>query len=151
MVVIFPFTLYYYFRILKHSLSGGSEDEDHNLTDYNEHRLHTALRYQTPEQFKSEWQLSRTARGGRERFLLELISIEDWGEAIMGLLISSIAPDLRKLDKSILDKIHAAIHEINIRNSDRLLIVSHLIDRYIEAWTKIFTDVNEEVLGEITE
>ena len=69
----------------------------------------------------------------------------------MGLHIGSIAPDLRKLDKSILDKIHAAIHEINIRNSDRLLIVSHLIDRYIEAWTKIFTDVNEEVLGEITE
>ena len=65
----------------------------------------------------------------------------------MGMPISSIAPDLRKLDKSMLDKIHAAIHEKNIRNSDRLLIVSHLIDRYIEARTKIFMDVNQEVLG----
>jgi hypothetical protein len=38
-----------------------------------------------------------------------------------------------------------------MRNSDRLLIFSHLIDRYIEARTKIVMDVNEEAWGQIAE
>ena len=33
-------------------------------TDYNEQRPHTSLGNQTPEQFESEWQLSRTAQEG---------------------------------------------------------------------------------------
>jgi hypothetical protein len=69
----------------------------------------------------------------------------------MSLTINSFAPDLRELEKSTLEKMHAAIHEKEMRNSDRLLIFSHLIDRYIEARTKIVMDVNEEVWGKITE
>lgn len=69
----------------------------------------------------------------------------------MSSTINSFAPDLRDLEKSTLDKMHAAIHEKDMRNSDRLLIFSHLIDRYIEARTKIVMDVNEEAWGQITE
>lgn len=32
--------------------------------DYNEHRPHTSLGNQTPGQFESEWQLSRTPKEG---------------------------------------------------------------------------------------
>jgi hypothetical protein len=70
---------------------------------------------------------------------------------LMSLSLNSFAPDLRDLEKSTLEKMHAAIHEKEMRNSDRLLIFSHLIDRYIEARTKIVMDVNEEVWGQIKE
>jgi hypothetical protein len=70
------------------------------------------------------------------------------GELLMGVTINSFAPDLRELEKSTLEKMHVAIHEKDMRNSDRLLIFSHLIDRYIEARTKIVTDVNEEAWGQ---
>jgi hypothetical protein len=69
----------------------------------------------------------------------------------MNSSINSIAPNLRELEKSTLDKMHAAIHEKEMRNADRLLIFSHLIDRYIEARTKIVMDVNEEAWGQIPE
>jgi len=69
----------------------------------------------------------------------------------MSLDLNSIAPNLRDLEKSTLEKMHAAIHEKDMRNSDRLLIFSHLIDRYIEARTKIVMDVNEEAWGQATE
>jgi len=69
----------------------------------------------------------------------------------MSITLNSFAPDLRELEKSTLDKMHAAIHEKEMRNADRLLIFSHLIDRYIEARTKIVMDVNDEAWGQITE
>ena len=69
----------------------------------------------------------------------------------MSITLNSFAPDLRELEKSTLDKMHAAIHEKEMRNADRLLIFSHLIDRYIEARTKIVMDVNEEAWEQITE
>ena len=69
----------------------------------------------------------------------------------MSLTLNSFAPDLRDLERSTLEKMHAAIHEKEMRNADRLLIFSHLIDRYIEARTKIVMDVNEEVWGQTTE
>ena len=69
----------------------------------------------------------------------------------MASTINSFAPGLRDLEKSTLEKMHAAIHEIEMRNSDKLLIFSHLIDRYIEARTKIVMDVNEESWGQITD
>jgi len=68
----------------------------------------------------------------------------------MGSTINSFAPGLRDLEKSTLDKMHAAIHEKEMRNSDRLLIFSHLIDQYIEARTKIVMDVNEIAWGQMT-
>ena len=69
----------------------------------------------------------------------------------MGSTINSFAPGLRDLEKSTLEKMHAAIHEKEMRNSDRLLIFSHLIDQYIEARTKIVVDVNEIAWGQMTE
>ena len=69
----------------------------------------------------------------------------------MSITLNSFAPDLRELEKSTLDKMHAAIHEKEMRNADRLLIFSHLIDRYIEARTKIVMDVNDEAWVQITE
>ena len=69
----------------------------------------------------------------------------------MSLTLNSFAPDLRDLERSTLEKMHAAIHEKEMRNADRLLIFSHLIDRYIEARTKIVMDVNEEAWGQIAE
>jgi hypothetical protein len=69
----------------------------------------------------------------------------------MGSTINSFAPGLRDLEKSTLEKMHAAIHEKEMRNSDRLLIFSHLIDQYIEARTKIVLDVNEIAWGQMTE
>jgi len=69
----------------------------------------------------------------------------------MGSTINSFAPGLRDLEKSTLEKMHAAIHEKEMRNSDRLLIFSHLIDQYIEARTKIVLDVNELAWGQMTE
>jgi hypothetical protein len=69
----------------------------------------------------------------------------------MGSTINSFAPGLRDLEKSTLEKMHAAIHEKEMRNSDRLLIFSHLIDQYIEARTKIVMDVNDIAWGQMTE
>jgi len=69
----------------------------------------------------------------------------------MSLTLNSFAPDLRELEKSTLDNMHAAIHEKEMRNADGLLIFSHLIDPYIEARTKIVMDVNEEVWRHVTE
>jgi len=55
-----------------------------------------------------------------------------------------IAPELRELEKSTLDQMHAFIHQKDLRNSDRLLIFSHLIDRYIETRAKIIMDLADE-------
>jgi hypothetical protein len=52
------------------------------------------------------------------------------GELIMSVPLNSFQP--------------AAIHQKDMRNSDRLLIFSHLIDRYIETRTKIIMKINEE-------
>jgi len=55
-----------------------------------------------------------------------------------------IAPELRELEKSTLDQMHGFIHQKDLRNSDRLLIFSHLIDRYIETRAKIIMDLADE-------
>jgi hypothetical protein len=73
------------------------------------------------------------------------------GELIMSLPLNSFEPELRDLEKSTLNQMHAAIHQKNMRNSDRLLIFSHLIDRYIEMRTKIIMDINEKVGESISE
>jgi len=57
---------------------------------------------------------------------------------------TQIAPELRQLEKSTLDQMHAFIHQKDLRNSDRLLIFSHLIDRYIETRAKIIMDLADE-------
>jgi hypothetical protein len=67
------------------------------------------------------------------------------GEPNMSVPLNSFEPELRELEKSTLNQMHAAIHQKNMRNSDRLLIFSHLIDRYIEMRTKIIMSVNENV------
>lgn len=54
----------------------------------------------------------------------------------MSFTPNAFAPELRDLEKSTLNQIHAAIHQEDMRNSDRLLIFSHLIDRYIETRKK---------------
>jgi hypothetical protein len=66
------------------------------------------------------------------------------GELIMSVPLNSFQPELRDLEKSTLNQMHAAIHQKDMRNSDRLLIFSHLIDRYIETRTKIIMKINEE-------
>jgi hypothetical protein len=63
----------------------------------------------------------------------------------MGLPLSTFAPELRDLEKSTLNQLHAAIHQKDMRNSDRLLIFSHLVDRYIEERAKIVMTLTEEV------
>ena len=63
----------------------------------------------------------------------------------MALPLNSFAPELRDLEKSTLNQLHAAIHQKEMRNSDRLLISSHLIDRYIEERAKIVITLTEEV------
>jgi hypothetical protein len=62
----------------------------------------------------------------------------------MDLSPNAFAPELRELERSTLDQMHAAIHQKDMRNSDRLLIFSHLIDRYIETRTKIVMIITEE-------
>jgi hypothetical protein len=42
----------------------------------------------------------------------------------MGLPLNTFAPELRDLEKSTLNQLHAAIHQKDMRNSDRLLIFS---------------------------
>lgn len=62
----------------------------------------------------------------------------------MSLPLNTFAPELRDLEKSTLNQLHAAIHQKDMRNSDRLLIFSHLIDRYIEIRTKIVMNITQE-------
>jgi hypothetical protein len=63
----------------------------------------------------------------------------------MSVPLNSFQPELRDLEKSTLNQMHAAIHQKDMRNSDRLLIFSHLIDRYIETRTKIIMKI--EIVG----
>jgi hypothetical protein len=69
----------------------------------------------------------------------------------MGMPLNSFAPELRDLEKSTLNQLHAAIHQKDMRNSDRLLIFSHLVDRYIEERAKIVMNLTEEVGEQIPE
>jgi hypothetical protein len=69
----------------------------------------------------------------------------------MGMPLNSFAPELRDLEKSTLKQLHAAIHQKDMRNSDRLLIFSHLVDRYIEERAKIVMNLTEEVGEQIPE
>ena len=69
----------------------------------------------------------------------------------MDLPLNSFAPDLRDLEKSTLNQLHAAIHQKEMRNSDRLLIFSHLVDRYIEERSKIVMSLTENVEDQISE
>lgn len=64
---------------------------------------------------------------------------------------NAFAPELRDLEKSTLDQMHATIHQKDMRNSDRLLIFSTLIDRYIETRTKIVMNMTGEGEGQISE
>jgi len=63
----------------------------------------------------------------------------------MGLPLNTFAPELRDLEKTTLSRLHAAIHQKDMRNSDRLLIFSHLVDRYIEERAKIVMSLTKEV------
>ena len=69
----------------------------------------------------------------------------------MGMPLNSFAPELRDLEKSTLKQLHAAIHQKDMRNSDRLLIFSHLVDRYIEERAKIIMNLTVEVGEQIPE
>jgi len=62
----------------------------------------------------------------------------------MSVPLNAFAPELRELEKSTLNQMHAAMHQKDMRNSDRLLIFSHLLDRYIEMRTKIVMDITDE-------
>ncbi len=66
----------------------------------------------------------------------------------MGLSLNAFAPELRDLERSTLNQLHAAIHQKDMRNSDRLLVFSHLIDRYIEERTRIVMNLTAEEGGE---
>jgi len=63
----------------------------------------------------------------------------------MGLPLITFAPELRDLEKNTINRLHAAIHQKDMRNSDRLLIFSHLVDRYIEERAKIVMSLTKEV------
>lgn len=69
----------------------------------------------------------------------------------MGLPLNTFAPELRDLEKTTLNQLHAAIHQKDMRNSDRLLIFSHLVDRYIEERAKIVMSLTENVEDQISE
>ena len=69
----------------------------------------------------------------------------------MGMPLNSFAPELRDLEKSTLKQLHAAIHHKDMRNSDRLLIFSHLVDRYIEERAKIVMNLTEKAGEQIPE
>ncbi len=62
----------------------------------------------------------------------------------MSLPLNIFAPELRELEKSTINQLHAAIHQKDMRNSDRLLIFSHLLDRYVEIRTKIVMNITDE-------
>lgn len=57
---------------------------------------------------------------------------------------NEFVPEIRELEKTTLTQIHGFIHQKDMRNSDRLLIFSHLLDRYIEARTKIIMSIGAE-------
>jgi hypothetical protein len=69
----------------------------------------------------------------------------------MSFTPNAFAPELRDLEKSTLDQMHATIHQKDMRNSDRLLIFSTLIDRYIETRTKIVMNMTGEGGGQISD
>lgn len=69
----------------------------------------------------------------------------------MSFTPNAFAPELRELEKSTLNQMHAAIHQKDMRNSDRLLIFSTLIDRYIETRTKIVMNLTGDEEGQISE
>jgi len=69
----------------------------------------------------------------------------------MSVTPNAFAPELRELEKSILNQMHDTIHQKDMRNSDRLLIFSTLIDRYIETRTKIVMNIAGEVEDQISE
>jgi hypothetical protein len=69
----------------------------------------------------------------------------------MGLPLNTFAPGLRDLEKTTLKQLHAAIHQKDMRNADRLLIFSHLVDRYIEERSKIVMSLTENVEDQISE
>jgi hypothetical protein len=69
----------------------------------------------------------------------------------MSVSPNAFAPELRKLEKSTLDQMHATIHQKDTRNSDRLLIFSTLIDRYIETRTRIVMNITGEGKSQISE
>jgi hypothetical protein len=66
----------------------------------------------------------------------------------MNLSTNAFAPELRDLERSTLNQLHSAIHQKDMRNSDRLLIFSHLIDRYIEMRAKIVMNITDELGGQ---
>ncbi len=49
----------------------------------------------------------------------------------MSLPLNIFAPELREFEKSTIKQLLAAIHQKDMRNSDRLLIFSHLLGRYV--------------------
>lgn len=69
----------------------------------------------------------------------------------MSITPSAFAPELRELEKSTLNQMHATIHQKDMRNSDRLLIFSTLIDRYIETRTRIVMNITGEGESQISE
>jgi len=69
----------------------------------------------------------------------------------MSLPLNVFAPGLRELEKSTLNQMHAAMHQKDMRNSDRLLVFSHLLDRYIEMRTKIVMNITVEGEEQIPE
>jgi len=73
------------------------------------------------------------------------------GALHMSLSQNEFGPELRELEKSTLNQIHAFMHQKEMRNSDRLLIFSHLIDRYIETRSKIIMNITAGVGEQISE
>ncbi|MGA7104731.1 MAG: hypothetical protein WBX49_05245 [Candidatus Deferrimicrobiaceae bacterium] len=69
----------------------------------------------------------------------------------MSFMPNAFAPELRELEKSTLNQMHATMHQKEMRNSDRLLIFSTLIDRYIETRTSIVMNMTGEGEGQRSE
>lgn len=69
----------------------------------------------------------------------------------MRVLPKEFVPEIRELEKSTLEQIHGFLHQKDMRNSDRLLIFSHLLDRYIETRTKIIMNITPEEAEQISE
>ena len=69
----------------------------------------------------------------------------------MSTMPNAFAPELRDLEKATLRQMHATIHQKDMRNSDRLLIFSTLIDRYIETRTRIVMNITGGMEGQISE
>ena len=69
----------------------------------------------------------------------------------MSTMPIAFAPELRDLEKATLQQMHATIHQKDMRNSDRLLIFSTLIDRYIETRTRIVMNMTGSMEGKNSE